>query len=261
MAEEVGVGGGSESTLVVGGKKKGRSSLSAVMAAVVPGRKTRMVLDVTAFVACLVLTMAQLAILDYYFIHYLKDEVWYAWVAGDVAVLGAFIACLVVAVRYNQRCMEEVCSSDANIKYAWLAWLVYSCVLAGKVAVTFRLYHDDISTDLGFTSVDQVFGRHMYKLTLSLTAVIFLLMVESHHYTALASPRQLYLTYLATAVTLDVLDSILFLDLLWDDKVDTHFFPSVSLVFPPLCMPTETRPCRSGEHAPDWRQEEIQRFT
>lgn len=63
------------------------------------------------------------------------------------------------------------------------------------------------------------------QLTLSLTAVIFLLMVESHHYTQLASPRQLYLTYLATAVTLDILDSILFLDLLWDTRVGSLLLP------------------------------------
>lgn len=179
-----------------------------------------MMLDVVAFVFCLILTMAQLAILDYYFIKHLDGQPeWYAWIAGDVLVLLAYIVCLVAAIRYNQRCMEEVCASDANIRYAWVAWGVYSAVLIGKVAVTFRLYHDKIGNEVGFENLDQIFGRHTYRLTLALTAVIFLLMVESHHYTALASPRQLYLTYLATAVTLDILDSVLFLDLLWDEQI------------------------------------------
>ncbi len=103
--------------------------------------------------------------------------------------------------------------SDANIRFAFFAWFAYSCVLAGKVAVTFRLYESKIDTNS-----ENLFGQHTYKLTLGLAAVIFLLLVESHHYTVLNSPRQLYLTYLATNVTLDLLDSVYFLELLWNKE-------------------------------------------
>jgi hypothetical protein len=64
-----------------------------------------------------------------------------------------------------------------------------------------------------------LFGRNIFKLNLALAAVVFLFLVEAHHYTQLNSPRQLYLSYLENAITLDLLDSIYFLDLLWLDKV------------------------------------------
>lgn len=45
---------------------------------------------------------------------------------------------------------------------------------------------------------------------------------ESHHYTHVNSPRQLYITYLNTAVALDLLDTIFFLDLLWQNQVGRY---------------------------------------
>ncbi|ETN72040.1 hypothetical protein NECAME_19045 [Necator americanus] len=55
----------------------------------------------------------------------------------------------------------------------------------------------------------------MFKLGLSLSVLIFLFMLEAHHYTPLMSARQLYITYLSTAICLDLVDNIYFLDLLW----------------------------------------------
>jgi hypothetical protein len=80
------------------------------------------------------------------------------------------------------------------------------------VATTFSLFHMDIP-------VDTLFNRNLYKLNLAMSALIFLFLVEAHHYTQLNSPRQMYLAYLESAITLDILDSIIFLNLLWDSKV------------------------------------------
>jgi len=181
-----------------------------------------MVLDVICFILCLLITIGQMAILDFYFLHYMKDDIWYAWIAGDALVIIVYIALLVVAIKYNQRCMNEVCTSDANIQYAFLGWLVYSGVLVGKVVVTFRTFYKDLRVTPPVDSNDGLeayFGQHTYKLTLALSAIIFLLLVEAHHYTQLNSPRQLYLTYLSSVITLDLLDSIMFLELLWDRRV------------------------------------------
>lgn len=103
--------------------------------------------------------------------------------------------------------------SDANIKYAFIGWFVYALLLAGKCATTFCLYYNEIPVN------EDLFGRHVFKLNLALAAIVFLFLVEAHHFTQYNSPRQLYLTYLESAITLDIIDSVYFLNLLWEDQV------------------------------------------
>ncbi len=100
-------------------------------------------------------------------------------------------------------------------------------VLAGKIATTFQFYYEDLTENpmqamvlkANFMTMDSIFGKHTYRLILSLSCPIFLLLVEAHHYTKLNSPRQLYLSHLVGGVTMDILDTIFFMDLLWLDKV------------------------------------------
>jgi hypothetical protein len=66
---------------------------------------------------------------------------------------------------------------------------------------------------------DKLFDDHMFRLCLSLSILIFLFLLESHHYTPVLSTRQIYITYLATAICLDLVDTIYFLDLLWQSLV------------------------------------------
>ncbi|VDM81717.1 unnamed protein product, partial [Strongylus vulgaris] len=72
---------------------------------------------------------------------------------------------------------------------------------------------------------DKVFDDHMFKLGLSLSVLIFLFLLEAHHYTPLMSARQLYITYLSTAICLDLVDNIYFLDLLWQSFKDGWNLP------------------------------------
>ena len=66
---------------------------------------------------------------------------------------------------------------------------------------------------------DKLFDDFLFKLGLSLSVLIFLFLLEAHHYTPLMSSRQLYITYLTTAICLDLIDNIYFLDLLWQAVV------------------------------------------
>ena len=34
--------------------------------------------------------------------------------------------------------------SDSKVKYAWIAWAVYSAVLVGKIATCFRIFHEQV---------------------------------------------------------------------------------------------------------------------
>lgn len=64
--------------------------------------------------------------------------------------------------------------------------------------------------------------------------------LQAHHYTPLGSPRQLYITYLMTAISLDILDTVSFVDLLWQNKVCP--FPTI----PPLFHTTYNYECASS---------------
>jgi len=161
----------------------------------------------------------QLGLIDYYYITNLNEKTWYAWIAADVLVVIILFWLLVLSIRNNQVQMEEVGSADAKVKYAWIGWLAYSIVLVGKVATCFRLFHDQLPPTV-IDNNDKLFDDHLFRLILSLSVLIFLFLLESHHYTPLLSTRQIYISYLVTAVCLDLVDTVYFLDLLWQSLKD-----------------------------------------
>lgn len=105
-----------------------------------------------------------------------------------------------------------MCQDDANLRFAFIVWFFYSMVLCGKLALSFYTFVPILNTQ-------DLWGINVYRLILTISCIIFLLLVLSHHYTKLSSPRQQYLSYLASSVTLDILDSIQFLNFLFDPKL------------------------------------------
>ncbi|VDO57582.1 unnamed protein product, partial [Brugia timori] len=93
---------------------------------------------------CLALVILQFGLLDFYYLTVLKDNIWYTWIGADSLVIVILIWLLVIVVRNNQQHMEDACSADAKVKYTWIGWFLYSIVLAGKVAVCFRLFHTQL---------------------------------------------------------------------------------------------------------------------
>ncbi|CAJ0565346.1 unnamed protein product, partial [Mesorhabditis spiculigera] len=200
--------------------------------AVVPGRCVRGCLDVFSFLICISLIIVQLGLLDYYYLTNLEDKAWYGWFVADAAVLVVMVWLLVLAIRHNQEQMDEMGSIDSKVKYAWIGWLTYSCVLVAKISVCFRVFHDKLPA-AGLDNNDKLFDDHLFKLGLSLSVLIFLFLLEAHHYTPLMSQRQLYITYLTTAVCLDLTDTIYFLDLLWQslkDHWELHLCLEISIL-------------------------------
>ncbi|KJH49015.1 hypothetical protein DICVIV_04853 [Dictyocaulus viviparus] len=200
--------------------------------AVVPGQCVRGCLDVSSFIICLVLVILQLGLLDYYYVTVLSDKVWYSWIGADALVIVVLLWMLVLAVKYNQTQMEEVCSVDGKVKFAWIGWLVYSLVLIGKLSTCFRLFYTELPPG-PLDNNDKLFDDHLFKLGLSLSVLIFLFMLEAHHYTPLMSARQLYITYLNTSICLDLVDNIYFLDLLWQsfkDGWDLAFWLDITIL-------------------------------
>lgn len=104
------------------------------------------------------------------------------------------------------------------MKWAWLAWLVYALVLIGKVSVCFRVFHNELPPG-PLDNNDKLFDDFTFKLGLSLSVLIFIFLLEAFHYTPIMSHRQMYISYLTTAICLDLIDNIYFLDLLWQSLV------------------------------------------
>uniref|UniRef100_A0A183HZ35 Conserved plasma membrane protein n=1 Tax=Onchocerca flexuosa TaxID=387005 RepID=A0A183HZ35_9BILA len=200
------------------------SSASPTKMSVTPNRHLRGCIDVFLFILCLALVILQFGLLDFYYLTVLKDNIWYTWIGADSLVIVILIWLLVIVVRNNQQHMEDACSADAKVKYTWIGWFLYSVVLAGKVAVCFRLFYTQlppVKTD----SHDKILDDHLFRLGLSLSAPIFILLLESHHYTTVNSNRQLYLIYLMTSITFDLIDTVCFLDLLWQSFKNSWDLP------------------------------------
>ncbi|GMT24150.1 hypothetical protein PFISCL1PPCAC_15447, partial [Pristionchus fissidentatus] len=184
---------------------------------VTPGPIVRGCIDIFSFIISLSLMVLQLGLIDYYYIDNLKDNVWYCWLGGDALVVIIFIWLIVLAMRSNQQTMEETSSLDGKVRYAWIAWLVYSLLLVAKITTCFRLFYQELPPK-PLDHNDKLLDDHLLKLCLCLSALIFIFLLESHHYTPTSSPRQLYINYLMTAICLDLLDTVSFIDLLWQNN-------------------------------------------
>ncbi|GMS95738.1 hypothetical protein PENTCL1PPCAC_17913, partial [Pristionchus entomophagus] len=190
---------------------------------VIPCPIVRGCIDVFSFLLSMVIMAIQMALIDYYYIDYLKDNAWYAWIAGDCIVAIGFIWLIILAMKKNQESMEESSAADGRLRYAWAAWLIYSILLVAKVATCFRLFYDELRPLSSIqSSTDNYNGKllddHLLKLGLCLSVLVFIFLLEAHHYTPLGSSRQLYITYLMSAISFDILDTVSFVDLLWQNK-------------------------------------------
>jgi hypothetical protein len=98
-----------------------------------------------------------------------------------------------------------------ELPYAFVAWLAYASItLVPEVAVIFKNYADNLE-DV------KVYGQNVLKVALCITPIIFLLLVNAHHNASPHSSRKWYVDKLTGGVTLDLMDSIDFLDILFLD--------------------------------------------
>ncbi|CAB3406131.1 unnamed protein product [Caenorhabditis bovis] len=187
--------------------------------AVLPGRCVRGFLDSISLIFSLALVVLQFGLLDWYYIHVTGENIWAAWIGPDSLVVVLLLVFGILAIKYNTVQMEEVCSVDSRVKYACFAWGAYAAVLISKIAACFRLFYEQIPPG-PLDNNDKLFDDFLFKAALSLSVLIFLFIFEAHHYTPLVSVRQIYVSYLVTAICLDLIDNIYFLDLLWQASKD-----------------------------------------
>lgn len=73
-----------------------------------PSRRSRMVCEVFCYLTCILVTMGQLGLIDFYYLHHTGEKYYYAWIGGDLLVLIVMIWLLIYAIRYNYRCWNQV---------------------------------------------------------------------------------------------------------------------------------------------------------
>lgn len=188
-----------------------------------PLARAQLIFELFAFIACFLVTAGQLGLLDFYFVHYDNyNKLWLIWIVADCIVLGIMCWLFHFAITYSRRCLKKPCKDEANLKYAFVAWLVYSVILSAKIATFFPMFaHELLPSDKtpGDEQKRQIWGPVALKFILAMSAVIFLLLVLSHHYNRMNNPRAQYLSYMSSVITIDLLDSVLFLELLVEDTV------------------------------------------
>ncbi|XP_015920720.1 transmembrane protein 121B [Parasteatoda tepidariorum] len=184
----------------------------------------RLVLHVADCLGLLLIIVLQGSILDYYLIlHNGGNAAWYFWFLADFLILIAFMAAAVISYRFYQKKERQKKAEAAgkknipppkksNLGYlplVYIVWFIYSSLLTSKVVLLFKL---DVAQSL---DVDSAFGTQLLKIIIASSAVVFLLLVETHNNAEPHSDGQAYIHFLITSTVFEIFDSVTFLGILF----------------------------------------------
>ena len=185
-------------------------------------------------VLCILLLLLQGGVLDYYLVKESKSSSYLGFITTDVLVLIIWLIVVFIAktrfdiwmklqhpncpkfkLRWRSRRNDDQVDAryredyPDELPYAFVAWLAYTSItLVPEVAVIFKNYADKLE-DV------KIYGQNILKGALCITPILFLLLVNSHHNAKPHSTRKWYVDKLTGGVTLDLMDSIDFLEILF----------------------------------------------
>lgn len=189
-------------------------------------------LEVVGKAVCIILLILQGAILDFYLVEHHETRS-LGFIATDIIVLAVWIGVMFMAkrkflskLRKRRRGKEKTdgkprqpemeCAENGadEIAYVFIAWLAYVAItLVPEVSVIFKRFADQLGDA-------KVFGQNILKVALCITPMLFLLLLNSHHDAKPNSKRRVYIDKLSAGVTLDLLDSIDILEILFMDDME-----------------------------------------
>lgn len=184
------------------------------------------------------LALLQGGLMDCYLVHY-NTRYWYAWIAGDVAVLLMFVVAFVISYRQMKQAFRSVfggcgapeggnpgrccvgsfsvaggvvdsldkdeeggvVASPGSMPLAYFAWLVYSAVLAIRVLLVYKNFAHELTEDT-------FLGPNMLQVTVASAALVFLLLLLAHHDAAPDSRRRHRIDLLTYTVLFDIVDAV-----------------------------------------------------
>ncbi|CAH1782988.1 unnamed protein product [Owenia fusiformis] len=168
---------------------------------------------------CIGFIILQGAIMNYYLV--IDRGIFHSlWAIADVIVISVFITSFVISYKHNKYARrEEDQSTPASRKLvavrqggelplAYIIWFIYSLVLIIKVAILFK-------HTAQFLEEKNFFGPNLLKVVIALSSVIFMLLVMTHHEAPPHSSKEHFLERVTGEVSLDVLDSVDQLEILF----------------------------------------------
>lgn len=209
-------------------------------------------LDVGSKVLSVLLLILQAAFLDDFFIRFDEgNPARWVWIGADVVIVAIWIAGLVLSSR-NVNSKEPVESPEQSgvkkwltifageVKYAYFSWIFYSIILVAKVWYMFGEFAEDFTTTGYYNMTNlvklrgavklhesDIYSSTSIKVILSLTGPVFLLLAYAHHDEVHNSKYKLLMEKLGTIASIDVLDSLMLLGLLFIE--DTHILLPYSM--------------------------------
>ncbi|XP_059152674.1 uncharacterized protein LOC131938587 [Physella acuta] len=160
-------------------------------------------------VLAVILICLQGCVLDYFLVHY-QNHNWYAWIAGDVAVILSFLVTFFISYR-ELKFVHDANSSihkamksrvePGSFPLSYFAWLVYSVILAARVGIIYK--------DLAFEIQPEMFlGRNILKFTVAMSGLVFLLLVAAHHDSDSGTYVRHQINVLTAIIPFDIIDAV-----------------------------------------------------
>ena len=202
--------------------------------------KRLVILDVGSKVLCVVLVALQAALLDSFFVKFDEGNPGnWVWIAADVVIVLIWIFGLVLMSRNAHTRTKTTNEEQRTIKkcwttfigeaqYAYFSWIFYSVILVAKVWYMFGDFAENL-TSTGYYNVtssgrgnirfeeNMLYSSSSLKVILSITGPVFLLLAYAHHDEIHNSKYKLMMEKLGTEASLNVLDCLMLLALLFVD--------------------------------------------
>lgn len=199
--------------------------------------KRTIVVDVLVRVLCITVYCGQSTFLDNFILHFDQSVVsfrkGYVWIFVDGFVTLFWILSFIFARLRRER--SEIPNRQRDLvcefPFAYVSWLVYAAVLVAKLTTIYN-------QEAGETHL--LFNSNMLKITVSLTAAIYILLSYSHEKDIKHKEYRDQMRKLSNTVGIAILDTAEILDLLYiaedDEEPLSHTLHSAVLAFSSICF-------------------------
>lgn len=170
----------------------------------------------------LIILVLQGSILNYYLIERMEGSGtgWYFWFLADFCVLIVMMTAVFLSRRHYSNVSQNAEGTDQMesrsvlglFPLSYISWFLYSSQLTAKIVLLFRM---DIATNL---KSEDWYGPQFLAIVIGCAAVVFLLLVDCHHEAAVESNQATFITFLTAYTTIEILDSVTFLGLLFPSE-------------------------------------------
>lgn len=184
-------------------------------------------------IALLLLTL-QAGLLDYFLVKH-QGMAWLAWLVTDVFMVVVWTMAMLSSSIPMCGCfrgwlVKNPKGNDFTATY--VAWLAYALHFVPQVATIFKVFANELDRD-------DILSPNFLKLTLSITPMLFVCLVYSHHKSIESFARKTYVQILVSSVTLDLFDSVEILEYLFDKEFISSSVEIAIIVFSCInfCLP------------------------